>query len=102
MVLPGSNLEPLYESPAKIHGITQLIPRSRFLGNGVAILNFCLDSFHLDTGDLGKILEPFATAFFTKENTSLIFEDIIYDLPRNQHKHEEKIYSVVRKLRAAR
>jgi hypothetical protein len=100
---PGSNLVPLYESPAKIRGITQLIPRSKFLGNGVAILNFRLDGFHLDTGNLGKILEPFATAFFPEENNNLlIFEDIVYDLTRNQHKHEEKIYSIIRKLRAAR
>src|ERR1700761_7676142 len=87
MVPPGSNLEPLYESPAKIRGSTQLIPRSKFLGSGVAILNFRLDGFHLDTGDLGKILETFATAFFPEENSNLlIFEDIVYDLTRTQQK----------------
>lgn len=100
---PGFNLEPLYGSPAKIRGSTQLIPRSKFLGSGVAILNFRLDGFHLDTGDLGKILEIFATAFFSEENSNLlIFEDIVFDLTRTQQKHDEKIRSVIGKLEAAR
>jgi hypothetical protein len=96
-------LKPLYGSPATIRGHTQLVPRSRFLSNGIAILNFRLDSFRLDTSDLGKILGPFATGFFPEEeNISLIFEDIVYDLARSQRKHKQKIHSVVEKLRAAR
>jgi hypothetical protein len=95
--------KPLFENPVKIRGCAQLIPRSRFLSNGVAILNFRLKGFHLDTADLGKILEPFAAAFFTKENSDLlIFEDIVCDLPRDQHKHEANICNVVKKLGAAR
>ena len=105
-VVPGprnQTLKPLYESPAKIRGGAQLIPRSKFLSNGIAILNFRLDSFHLDTGDLGKILGPFATAFFPEQdNISLILEDIVYDLAQRQHEHDQKIHSVVEKLRAAR
>jgi hypothetical protein len=96
-------LVPLYESPATIRGHTQLVPRSRFLSNGIAILNFRLDSFRFDTGDLGKILGPFATAFFPEEeNVSLILEDIVYDLARSRRKHKQKIHSVVEKLIAAR
>jgi hypothetical protein len=108
MASPGSKheydtqtLEPLYESPAEIRGSTQLIPRSKFQDNGTAILNFRLDSFHLDTGDLGKILQPFAAAFFPEDgNNSLIFEEIVFDLTQSQH--EQKTHSVVERLRAAR
>ena len=96
-------LKPLYKSPATIRGHTQLVPRSRFLSNGIAILNFHLDSFRRDTGNLGEILRPFATAFFPEEgNNSLIFEDIVYDLARSRRKHKQKINSVVANLRAAR
>ena len=74
-------LVPLYESPATIRGHTQLVPQSRFLSNGIAILNFHLNSFRFDAGDLCKILGPFATTFFhEEENVSLILEDIVYDL----------------------
>ena len=93
--------EPLYETPAIICGNAQIIPRSKFLGNGIAILNFCLDGFHLDTGDLGKILQPFAAAFFPKEgNNLLVFENIVFDLA--QSGHEQKIQGVIEQLTAAR
>ena len=96
-------LEPLYESPAEIRGSAQLIPRSKFLGNGIAILNFRLDAFHLDTGDLGSILEPFTSAFFPEDgNNLLIFENIVYDLTQSQTKHEQRIRGVIGQLRAAR
>jgi len=74
-------LIPVYDFPAEIHGYTVLIPQSKFQNDGVAILNFCLSSFDLDTGDLGKVLEPFASAFFSKEGSDLlIVEHIAYDL----------------------
>jgi hypothetical protein len=96
-------LKPLCESPAEIRGNAQLIPRSKFLGNGVAILNFRLDSFHLDTGDLGKILGPFASAFFPEDGKNmLIFENIVYDLTQSRTEHERRIHGVVGQLRAAR
>jgi hypothetical protein len=95
--------KPIYESPAHVRGSARLLPRSKFQSSGVAILNFRLNSFHLDTGDLGKILEPFAFAFFPKEsNGILIFESIEYDLPRSQRKHDRRMQKVVEKLRAAR
>ena len=50
-VTPG--LEPLYDTPAQICGSAQLIPHAKFQGSGIAILNFHLDGFDLDTGDLG-------------------------------------------------
>lgn len=96
-------LEPLYESPVEICGSAQLIPRSKFLGNGVAILNFRLNAFSLDTGNLGKILEPFASSFFSEDGKNLlIFEDIVYDLTQCRAKHEQMIDGIVEKLRAAR
>jgi hypothetical protein len=63
-------MQPLYPSLAKLRGSAQLIPRSKFLSDGIAILNLRLDVFHFDTGDLGKILEPFANAFFPEGATA--------------------------------
>jgi hypothetical protein len=94
---------PVFEYPAHIRGSSRLLPRSKFQSSGVAILNFCLSSFHRDTGDLGKTLEPFASAFFPKErNDLLIFESIEFDLYQSQHKHDRRIQKVSLKLRAAR
>lgn len=96
-------LEPLYKFPAELCGIAQLIPRSKFLGNGIAILNFHLDGFNLDTGSLSKVLEPFATGFFSADDENLlIFEDIVYDSIQCWTKHEQIIHGIVKKLRAAR
>src|SRR6201996_2673773 len=78
-VTPGD--KPLYDTAAQICGSTQLILCAKFLGNGVAILNFHLDGFDLDTADLGKILQPFAAAFFSKEGkTSLLYQDMVFNL----------------------
>ena len=72
-------LEPLYGTPAKIRGSAQITPRAKFLSDSIAILNFRLDAFHLDTGDLGKILEPFANAFFPGDgDSSPIYQEIVY------------------------
>ncbi|KAH8976386.1 hypothetical protein EDB86DRAFT_2841066 [Lactarius hatsudake] len=90
---------PAYESPALIRGSAQVIPRSMFSSNGIVVLNFRLESFHEDTGDLGKILEPFASAFFPNENKdSLIFEHITYDLDRSKLKHQRRVHKVVKRL----
>ena len=88
-------LAPLYDTPAIIRGSAQLIPRSKFLGDGVAILNFRLNGFHLDTGDLGKILQPFAAGFFPKgDKHLLLFQDIVFDITQSQHR--QKIQRVIR------
>jgi len=93
--------KPLYDTPATIRGSAQLVPRSKFLGYGTAILSFCLDDFHLDSGDLGKILQPFAAAFFPKEgNSSLLFEEILFGSTQSQY--EQKIQSVIDQFTAAR
>ena len=97
-VTPGD--KPLYDTPAQICGSAQLIPRAKFLGNGAAILNFHLGDFHQDTADLGKILQPFAAAFFPKADQHLLlFQDIVFDLA--QSGHEQKIQGVIEQLRAA-
>ena len=94
---------PVFKSPYHIRGSSWLLPRSKFQSSGFAILNFRLSSFHRNTGDLGKTLEPFASAFFPKEsNDLLIFESIEFDLYRSQHKHDRRIQEVFVKLRAAR
>jgi hypothetical protein len=95
-------MEPVYESPAEIRGSTQLIPRSKFLSNGIAILNLRLDAFYVNTGDLGKILEPFATSFFPEGGeVSLIYQDIVFNLSDRRREHEERMRSVVGQLSAA-
>lgn len=94
-------MPPVYGTPAKVRGSARLIPRSKFLSNGVAILNFRLDHFHLDTGDLGKILEPFAAAFFPEDgNGLLIFEEIVYDLSQSQRAHNRKIRGIAEQLKS--
>jgi hypothetical protein len=98
----GTDKTPVYKSPAKVRGSTQLIPRSKFLSNDVAILNFHLEDFHLDTGNLGKILEPFASAFFPKEGNGLIYNDIVFDLTQSRCRHTNQIHDVIRKITAAR
>lgn len=96
-------LRPAYKSPATIRGSAQLMPRSKFSSNGIAVLNFRLRSFHKDTGDLGKTLEPVARAFFPKESKDLlIFEHIVYDLEQNELKHKRKIDKIVKQLIASR
>ena len=94
-----TNKTPIYEYPAEVRGTAQLIPRSKFLSNGVAILNFRFGHFHLDTGDLGKILGPFAAAFFPEEGNGLIYEDIMFDMC-NQRGHRTKIRGIARQLGA--
>jgi hypothetical protein len=92
---------PVYGCPAKVRGSAQLLPRSKFLSAGVAILNVRLGNFHFDTGDLGKILEPFAAAFFPNEgNTSLIFEDIVYDLTQSQQAHKRKTRKLAEQMKS--
>ena|ERR1700761_3767742 len=92
---------PVYGCPAKVRGSPQILPRSKFLSAGVAILNVRLGNFHVDTADLGKILEPFAAAFFPKGgNGSLIFEDIVYDLTRSQHAHKRKTHKLAEQLKS--
>jgi hypothetical protein len=78
------------------------MPRAKFSSNAIAVLNFRLKSFHSDTGDLGKILEPFAGGFFPNENEELlIFEHIIYDL-QSKLAHQRKVNNVFKRLNAAR
>ena len=90
-------LRPAYAFPAEIRGSAQLTPRSKFSSNGIVILNFRLKDFQEDMGDLGKILEPFARAFFPKENADLlIFEHITYDLEEDKLKHKRKVDKVAR------
>ena len=97
-VTPGD--KPLYDTAAQICGSTQFIPHAKFLSNGVAIPNICLDGFDLDTANLGKILQPFAAAFFPKEaKTSLLYQDIVFNLA--QSGHEKKIQGVMEQLTAA-
>lgn len=94
---------PLYASPAKIHGSAQLVPRTKFIGEGVAILNFRLESLGADTGDLGKILEPFADAFIPQGHDNvLIVKHIGFDLIRGSRKHKTAMYGLSEQLRAAR
>jgi hypothetical protein len=96
-------MQPLYPSPAKLRGSAQLIPRSKFLSDGVAILNLRLDVFHFDTGDLGKILEPFANAFFPEGGDGLlIYKDILFDLSAHWDVHQQNMEDVFRHLSAAR
>ncbi|KAH9048596.1 hypothetical protein EDB83DRAFT_2522864 [Lactarius deliciosus] len=98
----GRDHEPIYQYPAKVRGSAQVIPRSKYQNDGVAILNFRLQSFNRDTGDLGKILEPFATAFFPNEGDhSLLFENINFDLTRGRREHGKIIERVQENLRAA-
>jgi hypothetical protein len=66
-------------------------------------LNFRLGDFHEDTGDLGKVLEPFARAFIPNDNMdSLIFEHITYDLEQGKLKHKRKVDKVAKRLNMAR
>ena len=96
-------MEPLYESPAEVRGSAQLIPRSKFLSNGIAVLNLRLDALLLDTADLGRILEPFASGFFPAGGDDLLlYQHITYDLSRRRQEHEERMESIVRDLSAAR
>ena len=96
-------LKPLYGTPAKIRGSAQITPRAKFLSDSIAILNFRLDAFHLDTGDLGKILEPFANAFFPGDgDSSPIYQEIVYNLSENPHGHMKRIQSTISRLRGAR
>jgi len=92
-----------YESPATVRGSAQLIPRSKFFGEGVAILNFRLRSLDVDAGDLGGILKGFAAAFFGgTDKAMLVFEHIEFDLDINRRGHMRKMEMVVKNLRAAR
>jgi hypothetical protein len=96
-------LKPLYATPAKIRGSAQITPRAKFLSESIAILNFQLDAFRLDTGDLGKILEPFAHAFFPGDgDSSPIYQEIVYNLSENRHEHKKRIQSAIGRLRGAR
>ncbi|KAH9014023.1 hypothetical protein EDB85DRAFT_2215399 [Lactarius pseudohatsudake] len=98
----GRDHEPIYQHPAEIRGSAQVIPRSKYQNDGVAILNFRLKSFNCDTGDLGKILEPFAAAFFPNQGGhSLLFENIDFDLTRGHREHRQIIERVQENLRAA-
>jgi hypothetical protein len=54
------------------------MPQSKFSSSGNAILNFCLESFHEDMGNLGKTLKPFAKTFFSKENQKLHILSMLY------------------------
>lgn len=69
----------------------------------MVIVNFRLDAFHFDTGDLGKILEPFASAFFPgRDDGSLIYEEVVFNLSERRQEHEEMMSEVVATLRKAR
>ena len=65
---------------------------AKFLGNGVAILNFHLDGFDLDTADLGKMLQPFAAAFFPKEAKILLLcQGIVFILAQSGHEEKYRV-----------
>lgn len=99
----GEMFTPLYASPAKIHGSAQLVPQTKFIGEGVAILNFRLESLGADTGDLGKVLEPFADAFIPQgHENALIVKHIGFDLILGSRKHKTVVDGVSKQLRAAR
>ena len=94
-------LQPLYHFPAKIRGSAQFSPRSKFQSGGIAILNFRLDTFNRDTGNLGHILEPFANAFFPEGgDTLLIYQDIV--VSQSQREHEDQMHTIFKQLSAAR
>jgi hypothetical protein len=93
----------VYTSPAKIFGSAQFIPCLKFLGEGVAILNFRLNSLDVDTADLGKILGPYAAAFFGGDyRTLLTLEHIKIDLDADKLRHKLTMKMVSKKLRAIR
>ena len=95
-------LTPTSTSPAQIHGSTQLTPHSKFLGDHIALLSFCLKSLDVDTGNVGRLLEGFACTFFGGMNKSLfISEHVKFDLDTNISAHKVQTGRIVRKLRAA-
>jgi hypothetical protein len=97
------NLPHVYESPATILGSAQFVPCSKFLGEGVAILNFRLNTLDVDTADLGGILGPYAATFFGGDyRTLLTIEHIKFDLNADRSGHRQKMRRVVNKLRASR
>jgi hypothetical protein len=90
----------VYTSPAKILGSAQLVPCSKFLGEGVVILNFRLSSLDVDTADLGGILGPFAAAFFGGDYRNLLtLEHITFDLDADKSGHARKMKGIAKKLR---
>ena len=94
------SLPHVYTSPAKIIGSPQLVPCSKFLGEGVAILNFRLSSLDVDTADLGEILGPFAAAFFGGDyRTLLTLEHIKFNLDADKSGHARKMKTIANKLR---
>ena len=95
-------LTPASTSPAKVNGSAQFNPRSKFLGDHVALLSFRLKSLDVDTGDVGRLLEVFSRAFFGGANKSLLIsEHVEFDLDTNISAHKAQTGKIVGKLRAA-
>jgi len=93
----------IYTSPATILGSTQFFPCSKFLGEGITILNFCLNSLDVDTANLGGILGPYVAMFFGGYyRTLLTLEHIKFDLDANKSGHRQNMKRIVNKLRASR
>jgi hypothetical protein len=92
-----------FKSPAEVHGCAQFAPRSRFLGDHVAILNLRLKSLDVDTGDIGRLLGGFAGAFFGGTNRSLLIsKHVEFDLDLDMSAHAEQMNRIARTLRAVR
>jgi len=95
-------LTPASTSPAKVNGSAQFNPRSKFLGDHVALLSFRLKSLDVDTGDVGRQLEGFSRAFFGGTNKSLLIsEHVDFDLDTNISAHRVQTGRIVKNLRAA-
>jgi len=93
----------IYISPATILGSAQFVPHSKFLREGVVILNFHLNSLDVDTANLGGILGPYAATFFGGYyRTLLTLEHIKFDLDANKLGHRQNIKRIVNKLRASK
>ena len=89
----------VYTSLTKIFGSAQFIPHLKFLGESVAILNFCLNSLDIDTADLGEILGPYAATFFGGDyRTLLALEHIKIDLDADRLRHRSTMKMVAKKL----
>ena len=97
------NLPHVYKSSATILGSAQFVPCSKFLGEGIAILNFCLNTLDIDTADLGRILGPYAAMFLGGDYRILLtLEHVKFNLDADGSGHRQTMRRIVNKLRASR
>jgi len=95
-------LTPASTSPAKVNGSAQFNPHSKFLGDHIALLSFCLKYLDVNTGDVSRLLEGFSCAFFGGTNKSLLIsEHVKFDLNTNISAHKVQTGRIVKRLRAA-